>query len=76
MVDDQYYVTNRRMNESAQGERAEEEVPEKKEVMLCLTEEQRRQIKEATGQDIFELKVEMFKALVNPARSFSDRAAE
>jgi len=45
-------------------------------VTISLTEEQRRQIKEATGQDIVELEVEMLEVRVNSARSLSDRAAK
>ena len=38
----------------------------KKEVIIKLTDEQRRQIKDATGQDITELKVGTVEGRANP----------
>lgn len=43
---------------------------EKKEIVIKLTDEQRQQIKDATGQDLTELKVGLFDA----ANPLEDRA--
>ena len=53
---------------------------EKKEIVIKLTDEQRQQIKDATGQDLTELKVGLFDAAnpleerANPFGLVEDRA--
>jgi hypothetical protein len=50
-------------------------MPDKKEVTIKLTEEQRKQVKTATGKDIAELKVGTVDDRANPFASGADETA-